>query len=106
MERNRIFGKPLTLEELLNPAKECEDADMKYVEGDEAAIIAQVRAEAQEEADKAIVIDDDPKDDENNDTCSCAEVIQMCERLKRLCLKYGDLEFPLDLPKQLRLFHR
>ena len=41
-----------------------EDADTKYVEGDEAAIVTRVRAEAQEKADEAIVIDDNSKDDE------------------------------------------
>ncbi|KAG6885130.1 hypothetical protein C0995_009563, partial [Termitomyces sp. Mi166 len=107
VKKKRIFGEPLSLEELVDPIEEREDPDSSYTfDSGEAEIISQVwREMAEKGAIDVIEIDD--LDDEDNDPdgdVPCAEVITLCKKLERLCVRYGDSDLPLELPRQLRKF--
>ncbi|KAG6851747.1 hypothetical protein H0H87_012556 [Tephrocybe sp. NHM501043] len=107
VKRNRIFGNPPTLEELLNPAEERDDPDSLYTfDGGDDEIVAQVRREMAEKSggDDIIEIDDSgDEESDHEDDCS-AELITLCATLERQCLKHGDSELSLELPRQLRVF--
>ncbi|KAG6843331.1 hypothetical protein H0H87_005758, partial [Tephrocybe sp. NHM501043] len=74
IKRNQIFGVPPMLEELLNPAKECEDPDSLYIfDSSNDKIVAQVWSKMAEKSgrDDIIIIDDSGDDkSDHEDDCS------------------------------------
>ena len=108
-KRNRIYGEPLTLEELVNPIEETQDGDSpKEFDGD-AEIVAEVKHQMAVERGEIIdVADDDDEDDEEDDDkdlpVSTAEILQLCKQVERLCFKHGAGESSSELPKHLRRF--
>jgi hypothetical protein len=53
-----------------------------------------------------IEVDDSNLDSEEDmeDVPSRGEVIKLCKVLEKVCLQYGDADFSLELPRQLRKY--
>jgi hypothetical protein len=106
-KRNRIFGKPPTLEELLNPVEEntqLEDSPYNFPGGD-LEIVKQARYEIQVENHEVIEVDDSDSEDEDDPVADVTrgDTIKLCEQLERLTIKFaksGDL----GLAQNLRQF--
>jgi len=111
-KRNRIFGEPPSLEELLDPIEERRDADSQDdFEGGEAEIVAEVKHQMAIERGEIVEADNDDDDDGDEKTdddtdlpVSTAEIMRLCEQVERLCFKHGAGESSLELPKHLRRF--
>ena len=95
-------GKPLTLEEMLNPEQEREIGESSYkFEGDDE-IVAHVKNEIAIEKGE-IEVDSDGSDEEGEQNgLTAAETVRMCEKLEQACLHYGDADTSLALPNALR----
>ena len=107
VERNRIIGPPPTLEDLVDPVEEREVGDSPYrFEGGDDEIMAEVRREMAIAQGDIIEVDDSDLDSEEDmeDVPSRGEVIKLCEVLEKVCLRYGDADFSLELPRQLRKY--
>ncbi|KAG6855394.1 hypothetical protein H0H87_003726 [Tephrocybe sp. NHM501043] len=94
--------------ELLDPAEERDDPDSLYTfDSGNDEIVAQVWREMAEKSggDDIIEIDDSgDEESDHEDDCSLAKLITLCATLERQCLKHGDSELSLELPRQLRVF--
>jgi hypothetical protein len=74
-------------------------------EGGDAEIVAEVRYEMAVACGEIIELDDSDSEDEGDmDGPSRHEVMELCERLEKVCFKFGSEKFSLELPRQLRKF--
>ncbi|KIJ52173.1 hypothetical protein M422DRAFT_243772 [Sphaerobolus stellatus SS14] len=91
-KHKRIIGKPLTLEEMLNPIEERQDADSynQFIGTDET-IIAQVKYEMAVQRGEIIEVDKEDSEDEEVTEVgpSHEQIAEMCRLLEGLCLQYG-----------------
>ncbi|KAG1723733.1 uncharacterized protein EDB91DRAFT_1087726 [Suillus paluster] len=104
MTRNRIFGRPLSLDEFLEPAEEQEVGDLGF-EGGDKDIVAAVNREIAEKSGEVIEVESNEEEDAKPEV-SRAETLALCQRLEGACLQFGnaDSTLPLELLKQIRLF--
>ena len=107
-KKNRIIGKPLTLEEMLNPIEETVIGESPYqFEGGDEEIVAKVKYDMAVEKGEIIVVDSDESEDEEeavDNGATAQEVVKMCEDLEGLCIRYGSAETSLTLANNLRKF--
>lgn len=104
-DRHRIFDHDIpTLEDLLDPPAERENADTQEFPGGEKEIVAAVQYEMAVESG-AIVETEDVEDDALRDFHSRVEVMGMCRQLERVCMQEAEGTLALDLAKMLRAFH-
>ena len=106
-DRNRIFGTPMTLDELLAPREETEIGKERYqFEDDEAAIVMEVKHQMAVEQGEIVEI---KSDDEDTQPCAAplphSEILEMCEKLEMICMSESDPNTSLELPRLLRKFH-
>ena len=84
-ERNRIFGKLPTIDELLDPAEERDMGESPTFEGGDKEIADAVRREAAIPNSEVINVDsDDGNSDDDDDThpsVTRADLINWCQRL-------------------------
>jgi len=102
-----IIGSPPTLEDLVNLIEEHEIRDLPYrFKGGDAKIMAVVQCEMAVARGDVIELDDSEDNSENDleDVPTRAEVIKLCEVLEKVCLRYGDADFSLELPHQLHKY--
>ncbi|KAI6141329.1 hypothetical protein BKA82DRAFT_4362456 [Pisolithus tinctorius] len=105
---NRIFGEPLSLEEILNPSEEqqkCENFDSSELT--DKAIASSVRQEMAVSNGDVIDIDSDSDDvdvEDSGPTITCEGVLALHEQLESACLTFGDAASSLELSRQLRIF--
>jgi hypothetical protein len=107
VKRRRIIGSPPTLEDLVDPVEEREIGDSPYrFEGGDAEIVAVVQHEMAVARGDVIELEDseDDAEDDVEDVPTRGEVIKLCEVLEKACLSYGDADFSLELPHQLRKY--
>ncbi len=105
--RKRIVGTPLTLEEMLNPVEEQEVGDSPYrFEGGDDDIIATVQREQDLQAGRIIEVDEleDDEDPEAGQELTTAEVMQLCQQMESLCMKYGAFSSSLQLSRDIRKY--
>ncbi|KAF8997433.1 hypothetical protein BDQ17DRAFT_1429115 [Cyathus striatus] len=105
--RNRIFGPPPTLDNLVNPQEEQEVGDSPYrFEGGDNDIVKEVEHEMAVERGEVIEIDDSESSDgeEVDEAVTRPDAILLCERLEKACLQHGNAEFSLNLLANLRQF--
>lgn len=106
-DRHRIFDHDIpTLEDLLDPPAEREDADTRDFPGGEKEIVATVQYEMAVERGE-IVEDEEVEDDELGvgDALSRADVMGLCRQLERVCMQEAEGTLALDVAKMLRAFH-
>ncbi|KAG1735880.1 uncharacterized protein EDB91DRAFT_1083513 [Suillus paluster] len=102
-----IFGKPPTIEELLDPVEEKEVGDDEFLGGDKEIADAVQRQIAIENGDIIEVDsdDEDGKEDENTTLdYTFAQVFMLGQQLKDACLQFGELGQSFDLSKWLQAF--
>jgi len=107
VRHQQIIGPPPTLEDLVNLVEECEIGDSPYrFEGGDAEIVAVVQHEMAVARGDVIELEDSEDDGEDDveDVPTRGEVIKLCEVLEKACLSYGDADFSLELPHQLRKY--
>ena len=77
-------------------------------EGRDAEIIVHIMCLITAERGEPIELEKSDKDDENDlfKELTITEVMQMCEKLKAACWRFGYLENSLTLPQELHCFHR
>ncbi|KAG2351629.1 hypothetical protein BDR07DRAFT_1500795 [Suillus spraguei] len=102
MACNRIFGRPLSMDEFLEPAEEQEVGDCVF-EGGDKEIVAAVNWEMAEKRGEVIEVESDEEEDVEPEV-SHAETLALCQRLERACLQFGnaDSTLPLELLKQIQ----
>lgn len=106
-DRHCIFDHDVpTLEDLLDPPAERENADTQEFAGGEKEIVAMVQYEMAVERGE-IVETEDVEDDVLGlgDFHSRVEVMGMCRQLERVCMQEAEGTLALDLAKLLRSFH-
>jgi hypothetical protein len=89
--RNRIFGEPFTIDELVDSVAELEIGESSHsFEGSEEDVVTQVVDKVcYEEGVKngeIVEIDSDSDDEEEEEEISTAEIIQMCKKLEQVSL--------------------
>lgn len=105
-EQKRIHGPVPTVDDLVDPEAE---RDITYLSvPDQIAdedIVAMVQKRWTKEDQMDVEEFDNSSDDGEDDLIETRQdVIQMCVRLERLCIKYGNSETSLSLPQQLLRF--
>ncbi|KAG1719732.1 uncharacterized protein EDB91DRAFT_1281413 [Suillus paluster] len=90
--RNRIFGEPLSLDELLEPAEEKQIGDSLGFDlnGGDMAIVVAVSREIAKKQGEVIEADSDDDSEENHDAApevSRVEALALCQRLEGACLQ-------------------
>ncbi|KAH0835461.1 hypothetical protein J3R83DRAFT_9097 [Lanmaoa asiatica] len=102
---NRIFGTPLTLDELLAPREEIEIGEERYQFDDEAAIVTEVQHQMAVERGDIVEIESDDEDTQPRAApIPRCEILEMCEKLERICMSESDANTALELPRLLRKF--
>lgn len=104
---NRIFGTPMTVEELLAAREEMEIGEERYrFENDDAAIVAEVQHQMAVEKGEIIEIESDDDDIQPHAApVPRSEILQMCEKLEMACMSESDANTSLELTRLLRKFH-
>ena len=95
--RNRIFDRPPTLEEILDPVEEqvLRESPYTFEDGD-AGIVAEVRREEAITKGEIIEVDSDSEDEEKVPDMSKADISNLCLQLEKVSLT-SDMEGSLDL---------
>ena len=103
-DRKRIIGTPLTLEEMLNPVEELEVGDSMYrFENGDGEIVAQVNHEMAVRRGEVMEVNDEPEEDHDSEPeMELSQVIQLCEKMERMSIKYGTLETSLGVSRSVR----
>ncbi|KAH9955966.1 hypothetical protein BGW80DRAFT_1257945 [Lactifluus volemus] len=107
--RNRIFGQPLTVDELINPVQEQEilgESPYAFPGGD-VEIVKQVTHEQRVEQGDVVEVDSDDDDGGNNPTGSLSrhEAIDLIAKLEPLVINHGNnASNSLKLANLLRQF--
>ncbi|KAG1764954.1 hypothetical protein EDD22DRAFT_951411 [Suillus occidentalis] len=107
--RNRIFGKPPTVKELLDPVEEREVGghDYKFPGGDKD-IVEEVQRQMAIERGDIIEVDSDSEEHEEDEKTTpeytFTEVIALSQQLEEACLQFGELGASFDLLKWLQAF--
>ena len=105
-QRKRIHGPVPTIDDLVDPEAERGITTLSVPDqiADEE-IVAMVQKRQTKDDQMDVEESDDSSDDGEDDlTETRQDVIQMCARLERLCIKYGNSETSLSLPQQLLRF--
>ncbi|KAI6010392.1 hypothetical protein BKA83DRAFT_102881 [Pisolithus microcarpus] len=102
---NHIFGKPMALNNFLEPAEEAEVPGPLDSGGGDEAIVAQVCWEIAERNGDVIEVESDDECKPEQDI-SLTEALTLCKQLEPACLQFTDLDsqVTLDLLKHLQLF--
>jgi len=107
---NWIFGKPLTLDEFLNPIKEQEFGTWTHtytvVFEDNMAIIAEVHC--QEAVQNSDIIEVDLDDNNNGDSTpavTMVELMELCQTLKARYISQAGANASLDFLSHVHAFH-
>ncbi|KAF8343386.1 hypothetical protein F5887DRAFT_918607 [Amanita rubescens] len=100
--RNRIFGELLTIDEMLDPPEERENADSDQYDGHTdvvMAIVEEVRDEISVEKGETIEVqsDDEDNDLQANKLLSRTSLISLCTEIQTSCLQYGDPQLAFEL---------
>lgn len=105
-DRNRIFGTPLSVNELLDPLEERENLDLEAeVFDDDAAIIAEVRRREAVRNGDAIEVDSDDEDDlDEAKPATTFELIALVEKLEAGYLSRIGADSSPDFLHHLRAF--
>lgn len=112
-KRRRIFGTPLTLEEIIDPAEErleiaSSGSDFEGVKDLDGAIINQVNHEGAVSRGEVVEIESDESDEEDEDLeMTKAEFSDLCARMEKLTLHLGaetEYDDVLGLTTRLRGF--
>ncbi|KAF8122901.1 hypothetical protein EV363DRAFT_1181549 [Boletus edulis] len=108
-DKNRIFGNPLSVDELLDPLEEREDVDIAAeMFEDDVAIIAEVRRREAVRNEETMEVDSNDEDGESDDDSSqpitTAELITLAERLEAGYISRLGAESSLELLHHLRAF--
>lgn len=104
---DRIPGHNVpTLEDLLDPPAERENADMQEFPGGEKEIVAIVQHEFAVQRGEIIEMED-VEDDESDtgEDMSRAEKMRLCMQLERVCMREAEGNLAFGLAKLLRAFH-
>ncbi|KAG2143163.1 hypothetical protein BD769DRAFT_1636819 [Suillus cothurnatus] len=108
--RNRIFGEPLTIEEILDAVEEREvgdDCDYEFPGGDNE-IVEEVQRQMAIERGDIMEVDSDSEDGDEAENVTpeytFTQVFTLCQQLEDACLQFGELEVSFDLSKRLRAF--
>jgi hypothetical protein len=102
--RNRIFGSPLTIEDILDPAEERNVGNVVQSSKDvDAEIVARVRKEFSGEDNDAIELDSDSDDGIEEPTLSLKEMVALCRTLERASIDVGG-ERGLEVAKVMRSY--
>jgi len=103
--RNRIFGVPPTVDELLDPAEEREVEDSPFDSQDPVKAVADVVRHEIAIADGRVMEiesdDDDDSDDNSAASITRAELSALCQRIETACLQYGNPQVALHLSELL-----
>ncbi|KAF8140331.1 hypothetical protein EV363DRAFT_1152947 [Boletus edulis] len=101
--KNRIFGSPPTVDELLDPTEEREMEEPRFDENDlEKSIADEVRREIAGE--NVAEAESDDECEPVGPTVTRGELIQLCEQLESGCMEYGDPQLSLDLLGRIRTY--
>ncbi|KIK78991.1 hypothetical protein PAXRUDRAFT_162528, partial [Paxillus rubicundulus Ve08.2h10] len=105
-ECNHVFRKPLTLDEILDPAEEQEMSNSVPEFTVFCHIVASVHKEITAAVGDMIEVDSDSEDKDSDPipTHQDMDMFTLCQQLKSACLVYGDAGSSLDLMRQLQLF--
>ena len=107
-DRNRIFGQPLTLDELLDPLEEKENLDTEAaVFEDDQAIIAEVHHLEAVGKGEIIEVDSDNDDSLNDDgepAITTSELIGICQKLESGYISRAGVDATMDFLHHLRTF--
>ncbi|KAG2366196.1 hypothetical protein BDR07DRAFT_1458750 [Suillus spraguei] len=107
--RDRIFGEPPTIEELLDPVEEREVGDHDYeFPGGDNKIVEEVRRQMAIEKGDIMEVDSDSEDGDEDGNATLeytfTQVFTLCQQLEDACLQFGELKLSFDLSKRLRAF--
>ncbi|KIJ39132.1 hypothetical protein M422DRAFT_258011 [Sphaerobolus stellatus SS14] len=104
-KRNRIIGKPLTLEEMLNPIEEKTIGFSTFqFEGGDEEIVERVKYDIAVEKGEIIEIESDKSDEEEEQGLTAFEISKMCQEMESLCLRHAPPDLSHDLAQHLRQF--
>ena len=107
--RNHIFGDLLTVNDILDPAKEREQEDDPYESHNDdivTVITHKIHHEIAIEKGEVIEIESDNEDDSATpNPLSCSTLILMCAQIQSLCLHYGDPELAFELLETIGKYH-
>ncbi|KAF8558115.1 hypothetical protein OG21DRAFT_1405665 [Imleria badia] len=106
-DRNRIFGTPLSVDELLDPLEEQENPDtMAEMFEDDDAIIAEVRRREAVRNGEVIEMDSDDEDDHEEETkpATTSELIALAEKLEAGYVSQVGADSSSDFLHHLRAF--
>ncbi|KAJ3514077.1 hypothetical protein NMY22_g14859 [Coprinellus aureogranulatus] len=112
-KRNRVFGVPLSIDELVDPVEERvelmeSEQDFGAVKDLDGAIIDQVAYETAVSNGEIVEIESDEEEEEDEEAGTTkADLIALCARMEKLVLKFGaDIEYDgiLGLANDLRRF--
>jgi hypothetical protein len=100
-DRNRVFGKLPSVDEVIEPPEERELPE-PILDGSIVAIAEEVRRETAAANGEVIDVDDSDEGDEddNEDVTALprSELIKLCKELEAGCMQYGgDPQFSLNL---------
>ncbi|KAG1851585.1 hypothetical protein DFJ58DRAFT_728803 [Suillus subalutaceus] len=98
---NHIFGRLLTLDELLDPAEERDMGEFPTFEGGDKVIADEFCHEVTITSGEVIKIDSDNDSDNDDDSAAASitwtDLLRLCQQLKVGCMQYGDPQFSLNL---------
>lgn len=95
-----------TLEDLLDPPAERENADMQEFSGGEKEIVALVQHELAIQRGEIIEAEDvEDNESESGEDLSRAEKMRLCMQLEKVCMREAEGNLAFDLAKLLRAFH-
>ncbi|KIK74900.1 hypothetical protein PAXRUDRAFT_174362 [Paxillus rubicundulus Ve08.2h10] len=105
---NCVFGEPLSLDEILDPAKEqdIDNSESSTKLAADEAIAAPVCQEMAVAHGEVIEVGSD-NDDDNEDsgsTLTHQSTLELCQQLKSVCLVFGDAGSSLKLLRNSRYF--
>lgn len=89
-EQKYIFSTLLTIDEILDPAKEKDNRDLLNFKGGDQAIADEVHRKIAVANGEVIEIDSDDKSEEDGSSFTCTEILKLCQQLETGYMQHGD----------------
>ncbi|KIN99898.1 hypothetical protein M404DRAFT_153867 [Pisolithus tinctorius Marx 270] len=103
---NQIIGLPPTIDKVLDPKDEQEIGESQYAfKGRDAEIVVAVQCELAIEQGEVVELDSDDEDQQTPLKLDYADLINMWETIKSVCMQVSDANSSLDLERLCHQFH-